>query len=372
MIKEHCFTDEWLEGFKKQKDHKRIDKIILEKMIYALHLLERLKSNGLDFVFKGGTSLVLLLEAGNRFSIDIDIISNTDRKELEEILQKVTDSSNFTGFELDDHRSYQPGVPKAHYKFSFDSTTKGKYPGTILLDILIEDSIYPELIEKPVSTKWIETESETMVSMPTIDSITGDKLTAFAPNTIGIPYFKGDQSAAMEICKQLFDLSKLFENIKNMEVVAASFQVFSKHEIAYRTNGNPVADLTPEMVLQDTIDTCIIIAKRDRGNEEEKAKFKELQKGIIGFGSGYLMAGNFRIDDAVVASARIAYLAAKIMVNDLTPINYFQGQDIKDLIIEDQDWNFLMRLKRHPEKSTFYYWYLTVQLITAKALRSDI
>jgi hypothetical protein len=31
-------------------------------MIYALHLLERLKSNGLDFVFKGGTSLVLLLK----------------------------------------------------------------------------------------------------------------------------------------------------------------------------------------------------------------------------------------------------------------------------------------------------------------------
>ena len=92
MIKKHCFTDEWLEGFKKQKDHKRMDKIILEKMIYALHLLERLKSNGLDFVFKGGTSLVLLLETGNRFSIDIDIISKTDRKELEDILQQVVDS----------------------------------------------------------------------------------------------------------------------------------------------------------------------------------------------------------------------------------------------------------------------------------------
>lgn len=89
MIKEHCFTDEWLEGFRKQKDHRRIDKIILEKMIYALHLLEQLKSNGLDFVFKGGTSLVLLIEEGNRFSIDIDIISKTKRKELESILLKV-------------------------------------------------------------------------------------------------------------------------------------------------------------------------------------------------------------------------------------------------------------------------------------------
>ena len=358
MIKEYCFTDEWLEGFKKQKDHKRIDKIILEKMIYALHLLERLKSTGLKFVFKGGTSLVLLLKEGNRFSIDIDIISKTDREVLESILQKAVDSSNFTGFELDEHRSYQTGVPKAHYKFSFKSTRVGS--GTILLDVLIEDSIYPELIEKPVITKWIETDKETMVTMPSIDSITGDKLTAFAPNTIGIPYFKGKdrQPFSMEICKQLFDLSRLFENIQKMEVVAASFQAFAKHEIAYRKDGNPDIELTPEMVLRDTIDTCIILAKRDRGNEKEKAKFKELQHGIIAFGTGFLMIGNFRIDDAVPASARIAYLAAKILVNDLSPISYYKSQDIKDLIIADPNWNFLMRLKRQVGwQTTIWLWY---------------
>ena len=100
MIKEHCFTEEWLDTFKKQKEHNKIDKGILEKMIYALHLLERIKANGLDFVFKGGTSLVLLLEEGNRFSIDIDIICKTDRAELESILQKVVDTSNFKSVEL--------------------------------------------------------------------------------------------------------------------------------------------------------------------------------------------------------------------------------------------------------------------------------
>ena len=83
MIKEKCFTQEWLDQFKKQKVHRRIDRIILEKMIYALHLLERLKTNGLDFVFKGGTSMLLLLNEGNRFSIDLDIICKTDRKDLE-------------------------------------------------------------------------------------------------------------------------------------------------------------------------------------------------------------------------------------------------------------------------------------------------
>jgi len=364
MIKEKCFTEEWLDSFKKLHEHKRIDKIILEKMIYALHLLEKLKANGLDFVFKGGTSLVLLLKEGNRFSIDIDIICKTDREELEIILQKVVDTSKFKSFELDEHRSYKPGVPKAHYAFAFDSVTNAKYSGKILLDVLIEDSIYPELTEKAIQAKWIETEGETMVNVPSIDAIIGDKLTAFAPNTIGIPFFKSKQPFAMEICKQLFDLGKLFDQIQSIETVAKSFDVFANQEIAYRKNSNSAIELTPEIVLQDTIDTCLIIARRGGGTADEKANFVELQKGIRAFGTGFLMAGNFRIDDAIIASARVANLASKLITNDLSPILRYEGQDIKELTIENPDWNFLNRLKKQPDKSSFYYWSQSVQLLT--------
>ncbi len=360
MIKEHCFTDEWLDSFKKQKEHKRIDKAILEKMIYALHLLERIKTNGLNFIFKGGTSLLLLLEEGNRFSIDIDIICKTDQKVLETIFNKVIKSSKFKSFEPDEHRSYKEKVPKAHYSFSFDSVTRGKYSGNILLDILIEDSIYPELTEKPIQTKWIETEYETKIKVPTIDSITGDKLTAFAPNTIGIPYFKGkgQQSFSMEICKQLFDLGKLFERIEKMEIVAQSFKRIALKEIKYR---NEIPDLTTEKALLDTLETCAILAKRGKGTDDEKQKFKELQNGIKAFGTGFLMNGNFRIDDAISASARVAYLSAKILHNDLSPIKYFQNQDLKEWNIENKYWNFLNRLKRQPDKSGFYYWYKALE-----------
>jgi hypothetical protein len=366
MIKDKCYTEEWLDRFKKQKDHKRIDKIILEKMIYALHLLESIKANGLNFVFKGGTSLVLLLKEGNRFSIDIDIICKTERKELEAILNRVTETSRFTGWKLDEHRSYKPGVPKAHYKFSFDSRHQGS--GTILLDVFIEDSIYPAQVELPVITKWIETEAATKVTVPTIDAITGDKLTAFAPNTIGIPYFKGKdrQPFSMEICKQLFDLSRLFEHLTDIEMVAKSFMAFAEQEINYRKNSHPEFMLTPKMVLQDAIDTCLIITNRGIGSEDEKQKFAELQRGIKAFDFGYLMTGNFRFDDAVSASARIACLTAKILVNNLTPINYYNGQEIKGLNIENPDWNFLNKLKKHPDKSAFYYWYQTVQLLLKK------
>lgn len=362
MIKQKCFTEEWVDSFKKQAEHKRIDKIILEKMIYALHLLEHLQINGLDFVFKGGTSLVLLLEEGNRFSIDIDIICKMERKELVAILDKVIESSNFSSYSLDEHRSYKEGVPKAHYGFGFVSATNTKYSGKILLDVLIEDSIYPELTEKPIQTKWIETDKETFVTVPTIDSITGDKLTAFAPNTIGIPYFKGEQPFSMEICKQLFDLSKLFDQIEKIEVVAECFQVFAEQEILYRKNDN----LTPKKVLQDTIDTCLVIAKRGAGSDDEKTKFKQLQNGIRAFGTGFLMNGNFRIDDAIIATAKVAHLSAKLLVEDLTPIQPYTGQNIKEWNIEDQNWNFLNKLKRQPNKSSFYYWYKTAQLLTPR------
>jgi len=40
-------------------------------MVHAFSLLEHLKITNLDFVFKGGTPLVLLLEEVYRFSINI-------------------------------------------------------------------------------------------------------------------------------------------------------------------------------------------------------------------------------------------------------------------------------------------------------------
>jgi hypothetical protein len=38
----------------------------------------------------------------------------------------------------------------------------------------------------------------------------------------------------------------------------------------------------------------------------------------------------------------------------------------KELNIEEPEWNFLNPLKRQPDKSAFYYWYQTVQLLKGK------
>ena len=214
MIENKSFTKEWLDVFRAKKEHKGINVTILEKMVHAFSLLEHLKIEGLDFVFKGGTSLVLLLEEGNRFSIDIDIISSVKRDPLKKILDAVVANSHFKSHILNERRSYKEGVPKAHYTFEFDSVYNPNVPGTILLDILFDSPHYPELIESSIEVSWLSVAgTTTTITTPSVNSICGDKLTAFAPETIGIPYYKGDQLFAMEICKQFnYYVTKCLDN----------------------------------------------------------------------------------------------------------------------------------------------------------------
>ncbi len=67
-------------------------------VVMALTLLENLRNSGLDFVFKGGTSLILLFKMPRRFSIDIDILLQDDRN-LESCFQYVIEQGNFSHYE---------------------------------------------------------------------------------------------------------------------------------------------------------------------------------------------------------------------------------------------------------------------------------
>lgn len=75
------------------------------------------------------------------------------------------------------------------------------------------------------------------------------------------------------------------------------------------------------------------------------------------------MSGVFRIDNAISASSKVAYIAAKILKNDLSPIEYYKNEDIGTMEINDPQWGIINRLKRLPDKSAFYYFYKTFQLM---------
>src|SRR5690349_2194081 len=105
--------------------HREVDRFskinppVLEKMIRALALLEALASQKLNFIFKGGTSLILIIEDPRRFSVDIDIVTRHSQRELEDTFNKITASGLFAKWELDAKRSYSGPIPKAHYSFFY-------------------------------------------------------------------------------------------------------------------------------------------------------------------------------------------------------------------------------------------------------------
>lgn len=276
MIMTESFTREWIHSHREREGFEKINPPLVEKMIHALALVESLAASKLDFVFKGGTSLILLMPSAGRFSIDIDIITQATRSEIEYILKEICNKQPFTSFKLNEQRSYKPGIPKAHYSLFYNSRLTEK-EDHILLDILFDEHSYPSLMEMPVTGDWIRTDKHPIpVKLPTHESITGDKLTAFAPNTTGVPYNQGKE---LEIVKQLFDLGRLFHEVKSIETVKASFDKTVQKEIIYRGS-----KCTREDVLDDIIQTGLLIAKREKNKSEPYlSNYKEVQRGLLQF-----------------------------------------------------------------------------------------
>jgi len=144
--------------------------------------------------------------------------------------------------------------------------------------------------------------------MPNVNSVTGDKLTAFAPNTTGVPYGIDKEK---EIMKQLFDVGCLFDEISDIEVVKQSFNSIVIPEIEYRPERNIES---ADQVLQDIIDTSLLIAGITNLSKDEKdPALREINTGINQF-KHYLFEGTFGLLEAKVASSKAALLAAIILI----------------------------------------------------------
>ncbi len=72
MISKDSLQPEWINQVAAQ--NRKADKILIEKVIRALLLLEGLVESGLPFILKGGTAVMMLQQRPKRFSIDLDII----------------------------------------------------------------------------------------------------------------------------------------------------------------------------------------------------------------------------------------------------------------------------------------------------------
>ena len=97
MINQDQLTENWVRDISGEY---KADPILVEKVIRALLLLEGLVKQNLDFVFKGGTALMLHFDSSKRLSIDIDIILADSKTDLETTLTSLVEEENFIRWEL--------------------------------------------------------------------------------------------------------------------------------------------------------------------------------------------------------------------------------------------------------------------------------
>ena len=343
MITSQTHTKGWLQDIGKKFKGK--DPAIVERIIKALTLLEQLIDSGLkDFVFKGGTSLILLLQKTARFSVDIDLCVKSRPRDLEEIFNKVIQAGVFTSWEKSE-RKPRPPLQKEHYKFNFLTVDKEK-ESAILLDLVFQDFHYPKLEKRPIVVEFLDVVAPIVeVQVLPIDCMLGDKLTAFAPDTCGVPYGINKE---LEIIKQLFDVSRLFLESKDLRLVRETFVKSAEIELKHRDmKGRNFSD-----VLEDIFQTSLMIAVR--GRDRDPDKFAEIARGIKGFAS-FVTKGKFSIENAILCSSHAAYLSQLIRKEDALNIERFDSRiDLAEVLIKGK-FNYLNKLKKSSPESFFYF-----------------
>jgi len=353
MIKKKCFEKNWI--INKHKELKT-DPLLIEKAIYAFELLGSLVANGMDLIFKGGTGLILLLPEIKRLSIDIDIVSKTKEEDLLKSIDKIITAGVFNRWE-EDIRIFNRKIDKKHYKFYYDSLIENRQ-SYILLDIVSSDYSFINTTKKLVDIPLFEIENEVKVRIPTVNSYIADKLTAFAPQTIGIPFGK---NKSMEIIKQLYDLDNLFNEIDNLSEIDKVYRKVAQSEASYRDLDNSI-----DSFLKDSIETSFLISQLDFRKCIENEYTKELRDGIKQIKS-HIIGGKYSLLNAKKNASKIGCLASLIL-------NRQTNFDIKELKFKEKDiakireielkkeFAILNKLKPISPES-FYLWNIATELM---------
>lgn len=278
----------------------KCDPGLIERALFAFGLLEALSKVGLSFTFKGGTSLLLLLSKPMRLSTDIDIVVEPGT-DIDAYIQKAAAIFPFkSGGEQE--RKVHGKIEKRHFKFFYDSPVRSGKELYILLDVLFEKNHYAQLVQKEIANDLLLTEGENqLVSIPSVDCVLGDKLTAFAPYTTGIPLRKEKD---MEVIKQFFDVSTLTNEITDFDLVRRTYFDICDTEIGYRE-----LDITPADALMDSIQAAICICSRGKSNEDDFPCYLRGTRDI----SQHIYVQGFSMERAALMAPQVIYLASCLL-----------------------------------------------------------
>ena len=299
MISKDNYTEEHIRNLQSSS---KGDPGLIERTLYAFGLLEALAVVGLDFTFKGGTSLLLLLPHPKRLSTDIDVVVEPGT-DISRYIKRASKLFPFISME-EQERVGRNQIVKRHFKFTYESPIR-REPLYILLDVLFEENHYERLVKKDIANELLLTEGENiMVKIPSIDCMLGDKLTAFAPYTTGIPIRKNKD---LEVIKQFYDVSTLLDHFENYNDIRMTYFAISKTELGYRGNKHTSAD-----ALEDTIRAAVCIGSRGKSDYEDFRSYLQGTRDI----SNHLYERGFSMEVASLMAPRVIYMAACLLTGE--------------------------------------------------------
>ena len=316
------------------------DPLLVEKMIMSFVLVESLQKSGLNFLFKGGTSLSLVTGSLRRFSIDVDIIV-PPTQDLDPFINQIVGQGIFTRMEEDERTG---NLPVRHYKFYFSSAQDEER--SILLGVLFDNHSYPKTIKAEIKSPLLAIDgSPTLVVCPNTECLLGDKLTAFAPHTTGVQYNKKKD---LEIAKQLYDIAVLFDLSVDMDIVFDVHKKIVAKELSYRD----LKDLSVADVLEDTFLTACMIG--GYGMVGESKEYAEIISGVTKL-RGYITSEVYVQEDSIISASKVAYLAALAMTGTTSVTRFDKTVNLSSFLIANPIFNKLNKLKRLNFESFHYY-----------------
>jgi hypothetical protein len=357
MIAEICFTADWLENMRREL--RGVDPSLLERA-HAFALLGHLAESDLKFIFKGGTSLLLHVPVIRRLSIDIDILCSAPAVELKRILEDVAKVPPFIRYEEDERDSR--GLPeRRHFKFFYNPIVAGNPAPYVFLDVVEVPHIPHDVVVKPITPIILEIRREIPVTVPTVESLLADKLTAFAPRTTGVPFAPADGNTpdTMQIVKQLFDVGELFNLAEDLLAVRRVYQRVFDLENACRGGGFTVSD-----ALEDTLQASLSLCLHRLKGITDSPEALLLEDGARKLTS-HLGSHRFNLDMAKLAAAKSALLTRLIAnENSGSSLGVYRmihaPEELRQLSItgENERLNRLMSI--NPEG--FWYCYQAIRL----------
>lgn len=329
-----------------------VDPAQLEKCILAFELLGRLADAGIPLIFKGGTAVLLRLGDIRRLSVDVDISLQWPKEKLDAKLADIGCRAPFVNWE--ERKRHGPPLPrKRHYYFAYHSAISGD-DDHVILDVLDEGNLYPQVNDLPVQMPFFNPDHRITVPVPTVEGLLGDKLTAFAPTTVGLLY---DNESPVDLIKQLFDFGQLFDVAKDIPLILEAYDKVFTAENSYRNNR-----YTKERALDDSYNAALTLSSIDLTKKMDFERAKILKAGVRNI-APLLVTRTFTVPEAKAAAGKIA-LISRIIRHDRRDVRFedfrFNQAERGALAAAtmERPLEFLMNL-RGVNDEAFHYWLKT-------------